>query len=205
MLDWYFVDSITESLRPLINCCTVRLTGCQVYITVYSVCTCLWPFIIDFLYFIITNDLIISSPSDKRPSYVCVNSELWQRGAQGHSPPSPLPQHCRRSVPTVTKLSSTMVTAGLFEAISSPPPMFSSFPGSPPLSPLPLSHLLVKERVVLTSAINDHDTLTSSTTQRTHTHTCSLGNVNLQLNIISFLTRKAQKHTLLAFMLQLNV
>ncbi len=74
-----------------------------------------------------------------------------------------------------------------------------------PLSPSPLLPSFSKERVVLTSAINDHDTLTSSTTQRTRTHTCSLGNVNLQLNIISFLTRIAQKHTLLVFMLQLNV
>lgn len=53
--------------------------------------------------------------------------------------PWPLPQHCGRSVPTVTELGSTMVTARPFEAITNgpPPPVFFLLLSWAPSSPLP--------------------------------------------------------------------
>lgn len=145
--------------------------------------------------------LIINSKSDKTLCYLFVNSEFWG----GLSRP-PLRYKNASSSSTLWKVCSHSDQAqqhhgysrNLWSHLKPPSDVFFSFSNSPPLSPSSpfSSHLLVKERVVLTSAINDHDTLTSSTASTTSTtHTCSQGNVNLQL--ISFLTHIAQKHTLL--------
>lgn len=103
--------------------------------------TCSSPFINDFL--VITNYFPIGLKAIKKVMFLwTVNCGSGCLG--GNSPPplyyknvSPLPQHCGRSVPTVTKLSSTMVTAGPFEAISTPQMFFFSSSPDPFLPPFP--------------------------------------------------------------------
>lgn len=176
MINW-LLEKVIIWIIKIIICCRCSATGCSVNVGLifYRQHRQTYLFIIVYYWFLIFFVSILALKAIKHQ--VCVWTLDCDRGK--NSPPpfryknaSPLPQHCQRSVPTVTKLTSTMVTAGPFEAISSPPLQcffFISLPLSPS-SPLS-SHLLVNERVVLTSAINDHDTLTSSTNQdNTHSH-----------------------------------
>lgn len=113
---------------------------------------------------------------------------------------SPLPQQCISPSSTLQKVCSHGDQAHqhhgysrtLWSHLNHPQCFFFLIQFFSPF----FSHLLVKAGVVLTSAINDHGTLTSSTVPSQHlsTQTCPVGNVNPQFSIIYFLTRSTNAH-----------
>lgn len=154
-------------------------------VTVYPPHCCLSPFIVDLLYFLVTNDLIVTSRRNRTPSWIRLIGGLQQERPQRDEPLcSSITENASPLTPSSTlwKVRSHSDRARQHHGYSKtlwshhkrPPsssvfssPLLSPFlpPAAPPLS----SSLFVKDRVVLTSAINDRDTLTSSATRTTLT------------------------------------